>query len=204
MHDKVFIVARTRREANDYAADAGLKRGDFTVISEVGQLRAARRGEIHLVDGWEQHPKRHALRAALRYTRIEVFEVDAPGAEAPQIATTTTNELDPGLAAAISGLDPRGDLTERQFEAAYRYNAMLTKADVAQRQVAALERGMPTGIVSTIGQPFEVSSEDEQATETEPSEDPAPTEEQVARRRSRCKECGELHYKGDPCPAPED
>lgn len=213
MRDKVYIVARSRREASAYAADTGLTRNDYRVISEAGQVRAARHGAIHLVPGWQQHPRRYAIKTALRFARIPVMDIEAevPGSLTVQITGDST-QLDAGLAAAIEALEmisaseqPDSPVDEEavtttleDLEAAGVIEAEGWEPPPAlsAEQILRLAAGESGADVAPT-----VSSDDEQTGTTEPSEDPAPDEEpQQNRRRSRCKTCGNLHFRNEACP----
>ena len=106
-------------------------------------------------------------------------------------------------------------------------------ASLEERQVAGLEQGMPTPLVAEMepvaelpepaeaeevsntleapideAEPEIVVAEDNRpaSPEAEPEPTPEPIEAKPAkrRRRSRCSECGNLHFKEEACPPSED
>lgn len=83
--------------------------------------------------------------------------------------------------------DPRGPLTDDVIDLAYAEHAVRSG------------EGAP-GIVTT-GVRDDLEPAGEQLTLTpEPEAEEKP---KVKRRRSRCKDCGTLHFKGEPCPEDE-
>lgn len=182
-----LILARTFKDAHSYAQDVlGLSIGYYRVVNSPGTIKAVRGRELHLVPGWDKRPDRFSMRSAIRFCRNTVIDVAAePAAPA----------------------DPRGDLTERQLEVAHRYNALLDTSN-GDNMVA---EGSP--VTTDFFDEPEVAEEtatcvdcglDEHAEDCPqapaPTPEPAPEKPKKARRRSRCKECGNLHYKEDPCP----
>jgi len=101
--------------------------------------------------------------------------VERPEGTPPPVVMPTVETPGAGLDDERIVADQRRRFpSTRQVEAAYRYNRLLD-LDVVERQVSALERGMPTDQVATIK--------------------PAPKQ----KRRSRCADCGELHFKDESC-----
>lgn len=92
--------------------------------------------------------------------------------------------------------DERGFLTDRVLEVAYRYNAL--------REIADLGSDEPIPEEQYRAVRAEVAEERRQeAGYAELAKDPEILETRRL-RRSRCKDCGALHLKGDPCEPPAD
>lgn len=159
-----LILAKSVTEANRYARVAGLPRFQYRAIRSAGSIRATRNADIHLLSSFLKRPDRHAIIGALRHTRCDVYFVDL-----------ADFDLEPKVE------DPRGDLTERQLDVAYRYNALLD-VDLTDEVV------MPLPTIERIPEP----------------EPKAPIEEPKARRRSRCKDCNTLHFPDEACPTATD
>ena len=87
--------------------------------------------------------------------------------------------------------DPRGPLTERAVTVAYRYHALR-------------EAGIPEGVDPVIAMAsVEITPEDiieENGSQVVPP--PDLVESAKARRRSRCKDCGALHFPEEECAPP--
>lgn len=168
-----LILARTFKDAHAYAqGKLGLTIGYYRVVNSPGTIKAHRGRDLHLVPGWDKRPDRFSMRSAIRYCRNTVIDVAA-------------------LKAADETTDPRGDLTERQLDVAYRYNALLALPEDIDEVAVAAEATA------------QVAQDDEPVTEPEPEVAPAETEAPKKRRRSKCADCGNLHYKTDPCPTSE-
>jgi hypothetical protein len=197
-----LILARTFKDAHRYAQDVlGLRIGYYRVVNDSGTIKAVRGTEIHLVPGWDKRPDRFKMKGAMRYCRNRIIDVAAQQA-APA--------------------DPRGDLTERKLEVAYRYNRILSQAGgehqiVAQSASNTLEteedRETPKldalmsetlmGETNFFDEPY-LNEEGSITTGPIPTvvspEAEALAAKKPGRRRSKCKTCGNLHYKDDPCP----
>lgn len=187
-----LILARTFKDAHAYAqGKLGLTIGYYRVVNSPGTIKAVRGRDLHLVPGWDKRPDRFSMRSAIRYCRNTVIDVAA-------------------LKAADETVDPRGDLTERQLDVAYRYNALLSLPEDID-EVAVTEEA--TAQVTQDDEPRELGPHGnattvslEEALEMQDpafAEKPEPTEPPKKRRRSKCSECGNLHYKTDPCPTSE-
>lgn len=127
----VLILAKSIREAGTYARLAGLKRGTYRPVAKGAQIRAVRAAEIHILPSFTKAPSRHAILAALRYSRHEIFYVDpADFAESEfEFACDYCSEKDPHVHTPEDAqIRLLGDLTERQLEVAYRYNSLRDQA----------------------------------------------------------------------------
>ena len=171
-----YILATTLQEAHAFARDElGLSRGHYRVVTSPSSISGPRNADLHLVPGWEKRHDRFAMKGAIKYTRLN--KVEAPEQDEAPV------------------------LTPRQIEAAYRYNRLL------DQPVPAVPDGLePAGeqltiedanaFLMAVGHPNpEIKELVEEPTKTEQAEAP------VARRRSRCKTCGTLHFKDESCPS---
>lgn len=176
-----LVLARTFKEAHAFAKERlGLNVGHYRVNPSAGTIKAVRNTQIYLVPGWKKRSDRFGVQGALRYCRLEVIDVE-------------TWEQAPA--------DPRGDLTERQLEVAYRYNTLLD-LPAEGREIGTIagtpviehesQEAADAAVLSEIFEPA--------ADETGYIPHGVPTEVPKAKRRSRCKDCEQLHYKDEPCP----
>lgn len=197
---QILILAKSTTEANSYAKKAGLPRFTYRAVRNASAIRGIRKAEVHILPSFTTRIDRHNILAALQWAKtLEVFYVDPADLPEPP--------------------DPRGELTERQLEVAFRYNALRDLAEYEEDMAAlkALEDKLATKVrVTAVSDDVEppashlqlvdrVKPEEpsgNEAGETESSEDPAPAPKQ--RRRSRCKECSELHFPEEPCAAKAD
>lgn len=182
-----LILGRTFKQAHAFARDVlGLSFGHYRVVNSPGTIKAVRNTKLYLLEDWDKRPDRFSMKTAMRYCRNEIIDTTV---EAPIV-------------------DDRGELTERQLEVAYRYNRLIgtissTPVVVHESQEAAKAASLAEAtdffITSGVMSP-------EGFTTSEPTPEPEVAEEKPkrGRRRSRCKTCGNLHYKEDPCPPSED
>lgn len=151
-----FAIRRDR-----FAIDAQLRytRGERKLVFERPEL------DDVLLD--EAYFENDAINYPSRYLTGTDFDPSAISAADIGMQSITTDKI---LANAITvgtiGVDPRGSLTERQLEVAYRYNALR-------------ELGL-----DALGDPDD--------TEPDPT---APVEKPKQRRRSKCPTCGEMDFK---------
>jgi len=176
MARQTLILAKNITEANHYAKVIGLERFSYRAVRNAGAIRGVRNAEVHLLSSFAKRLDRHAILASLRWARLDVFYVAFENGQIVDSDISNMLEIPEGM-------------TERQLEAAYRYNAI---RDGAFEAALDEHLGIPT------------EEESEQTGTTEPSETPAPKETK-RRRRTRCKDCGALHFSEEPCeelPAP--
>jgi hypothetical protein len=204
-----LILARTFKDAHAYARDVlGLSIGYYRVVNSPGTIKAVRGTEIHLVEGWDKRPDRFSMKTAMRYCRNRIVD-------------TTAQEPAP--------VDPRGDLTERQLEVAHRYNRLLDldpetpKLDalMAETTIFRSDEAVPDSLGIVGGLPETDFFDEPEVAEEKPTcidcgldihaddcpkyvalvaEGDTHAEKPKARRRSKCKACGSLHFKDEPCP----
>lgn len=161
-----YVLARTMREAHEFArGELGLAHGQYRIVNSPSTIKSVRGADLYLVPGYANRFDRFAIKGAIRWTRMNVIDVEKQQAEAPAIP----DDLDP---AGEQLLIPVGDDEASAF-------VLSTNEDTAE--------------VSTNG--------DNMISEGSPvAPEPETTEPPKKRRRSRCKDCGNLHFKGEPCP----
>lgn len=178
-----LILAKNTQEANHYAKVIGLPRFTYRAVRDAGAIRGVRNAEVHVLRSFLKRPDRHNILSALRNARwtqtyYVVFEdgkiVDPnPPATFVTGADGTTEAYD-GMVHMVTG------------------GVHSTKG--------SLDRATREEILQEMSDEIEDEEPSEPTAETEPSEDPAPAEKpERRRRRTRCKDCGNLHYKDEPC-----
>lgn len=179
-----YILARTLKEGHQFARGVlGLPNGRYRIVNSAGTLKSVRNADLYLVPGWEKRYDRFAIQTALRWTRMNKIDVAEGGLEQQ---------------------DPRGPLTDEVLDLAYAEHAVRSGEGAPGIQIVSQPDGLdPPGEQLAISTDFfdDVSNGDDMVSEGGPA-DPEPESEPLrpGRRRSRCKECGSLRYKGDPCP----
>lgn len=222
---QTLILAKNTRQANRFAKSIGLQRFSYRAVQKAGSIRAVRHAEVYLLKPFLERYDRHQILAALKNARtLTVYYVDLADFEESDPADITGDEASNSLNSPVVSVDL--DISERDLEVAYRYNALRSAS--SREQIESLDPDKPewlaelekSGAIEPEG--FALSDdpkiaatqilesaahfaeEPSEPTPTpEPSEDPAPAEEpKPRRRRSRCKDCEQLHYSDEPCPAP--
>lgn len=176
-----YILARTFGEAHAFAQDElGVGRGYYRVVTSPSSVKGPRGADLYLVPGWEKRFDRFAMAGALKWTRLHKIDV---------------------AEWRLEQADPRGPLTERALEVAYRYNRLLAETDglepagntgslLSPEEIAELESHLePEG-----WEPPETLNAEQilRLAAGESGADVAPAEEPVKRRRRRCADCGLL------------
>lgn len=182
-----LILARTFTEAHEFARDElGLPAGHYQVVSSPAALKGRHGVDLYLVPGYKNRYDRFAMQGALRYTRLNVIDVEAQ-AEEPVgdglIPPGTQPELvegaDPALVAEFEAfLNGTGEHPHEQDEEPAEHE--FVTAGVAEEETA----GTPA---SAAGDPVD----DAHGATDEQAEEPV-AEPETKRRRRRCKECGVL------------
>lgn len=73
-----YILARTFAEAHAFGrGDLGLDPGCYRVVNSAGTLKSVRGATLYLLPGWRQRFDRFKMQTALRWTRMEVVDLDA-------------------------------------------------------------------------------------------------------------------------------
>lgn len=210
-----YILARNLKEAHAFAREQlGLRQGHYRIVNHASTIKSVRGADLYLVPGWENRYDRFATKGAMRWTRMNVIDVakqavnreDPRGpltddlldlAYAEDIVRSGGDTTALGFKSESDGLTPPGeqmtlvDATDFVVPAEPR-----DRAEVMQELEATLE---PEG-----WEPPETLDADQvlrlAAGETGAEVAPTPEPKPANRRRSRCKDCGTLHFKGDPCP----
>lgn len=177
-----YVLARNLREAHAFAREElGLRQGHYRIVNSASTIKSVRGADLYLVPGWANRYDRFAMKGAMRWTRMNVIDV----AEQPAVRE-----------------DPRGPLTDDLIDLAYAEDIVRSGGDTTALGFKSESDGLtPPGEQMTIADAtdFVVSSNED--TEVVSSNEDKPKKN---RRRSRCKECGNLHFKEDPCPTDGD
>lgn len=112
---QTIILSKSNRESGNYAKAVGIDRFTYRHGRNAAQIRATRRAEVHILPSFLTRMDRHAILASLAWAKgITVVYADWDG-----------SELLVGAEPVVSAeVDPRGELTDRQLETAYRYHAI--------------------------------------------------------------------------------
>lgn len=165
-----YVLARTLSEAHAFArGDLGLAPGHYRVVNSPASLKSVRGVDLYLVPGWQNRYDRFAMKGAIRWTRMNVINAVDP-AEEPVV---TDGLMPEGVQLAL--MTP--DEATAFFTATYDDNAELQY------------RLSPEGREYT-----DRGSIEEIAEVLDRAEAP-----DSSRRRSRCKDCGALHYRDEAC-----
>lgn len=168
-----YILARTFAEAHTFAReDLGLQPGHYRVVNSAGTLKAVRGADLYLVPGWDSRFDRFPIKTALRWTRMNVIDVAERQAEEP--------------AEGGDDLDRVGEQTT--IEDANAFLLAHGTPDAEIKELVETDGLKPEGVQLTL------------VPDIKPEPAPEPEVAPKKRRRSRCKQCGTLHYRGDPCP----
>lgn len=172
-----YILARNLKDAHAFAREElGLRQGHYRIVNHASTIKSVRNADLYLVPGWENRYDRFATKGAMRWTRMNVIDVAAQGLEQPDRE------------------DPRGPLTDDLLDLAYAEDIVRSGGDTSALGFKSESDGLnPPGEQMVIADATDFVVTDEQ-----PEQEPE--QPKTARRRSRCKSCGNLHYKGDPCP----
>lgn len=118
-----YILAKSLREAHVFAREQlGLERGRYRVVNTASTVSSMRGSDLYLVPGYENRFDRFAMRGALRYTRLNVIDVEQMQAEEPvmddlepagvQLTLISNEEADAFLVGEVreleSHLEPEG------------------------------------------------------------------------------------------------
>lgn len=182
-----YILARSFQEAHAFARnDLGLTHGHYRVVTSAGTLKAVWNVDLYLVPGWRRRFDGFTMASALKWTRMNVIDVEKQRAEEPATPPTETVVTE-----VPDGLNPPGVQT-----------AIFVK-DESAVSITPEEATAFFDLPSDVDAPLDTPGgsfpdfDSDQTPVAEQAEEPAKPE--VKRRRRRCSECGNLHFKGDPC-----
>lgn len=187
------ILARTIKEAHEFArGPLGLVHGQYRLVNSPSTVKSVRNVDLYLVPGWQNRYDRFAMQGAIRWTRMNVIDAADLPAEEPE--------------------DPRGPLTDAIWDYAHAENDIRDGKGAPGITSTGTPDGLnPPGEQLTLDEATdffgEVTNGDIMVSEGGPAfpvdelevKDPEPEPEKPKRRRRRCKDCGTLHYKEDPC-----
>jgi hypothetical protein len=148
------------------------------VVNTAGTLKAVRGVDLHLVPGWDRNPSHFAIKTALRYAKgLNVIDHAEPQVAPEPVEPAVETDFFDGV--DVPPLPP-----EEPEPTPTCVDCGLTPC----------EKDCKAAVPEAVAQ---VTQDDEPEAEV-----PAPVEEKPtkAKRRSRCKECGNLHFKDEPCP----
>lgn len=185
-----LILAKDIRQANQYAKLAGLERFKYRAVTKAGSIRGVRNAEVHILPGFLARPDRHQILAALKAAKtLDVYYVDP------------ADLVEPLESHVASPLD------ESVYDEAYAINAEIDEwIQACTPQEGRLD------ILEDLSS-FAAESEAAHPVTLAPGEVVAPAlteafgdqvveqlNEPTKRRRTRCKDCEELHFKDEECP----
>lgn len=179
-----LILAGSMREAHAFAKVAHFDRGSYRVVHRAAQIRSIRNAEVYLLSSFATAVNRHSVLSALRMARnLEVLYVDFVDGEI----------LDGGMSVEVPFID--NGPTDDDYSLAYRahsiFEFMREDAEQADLVEAAAEQAQADAIdeadIAEIEETFD--DDDERAP--------------VNKRRTRCKDCGELFHSTNPAEAAE-
>lgn len=205
-----YILARTLRDAHDFAREElGLSRGQYRVVTSPSTLSGRRGTDLYLVPGYENRHDRFAMRGAIRYTRLNVIDVEKQAEEPETDGLTpagTQPELhegaDPALVAEFEAfLNGSAEHPHEQAEEPDAHE--FVAAGVAEEETAGTPESAagdpiepdetPLVAIVTDGEhETEESLRDAATEEIAEALEPTPADDSTKRRRRRCKECGVL------------
>lgn len=202
------ILARTLKEAHDFAKSRGFERGRYRVINSSGTLKSVRNVDLFLVPGWERRYDRFQMKSAIRWTRMNIIDVAKleepapvvdPFASVETITFDESMEITQAQAHEFFGLPADVDAVSDDIIPLVLSEGSTPDLPLAPDALEALNR-LSTPLLAV---PDDLQPPGEQIAIAIPDggtpDDGTRTEKKPGRRRSRCKDCGDLHYKGDPC-----
>lgn len=180
----ILVLAQTPHEAATYIRRAELPRGRWRIAARASSIRGIRQATVHCLPGFHKRPDRHSILGELRYAKCEWVDVEMPGAA--DVVVDQGDGMGQQLTFEDVARDERGPvltpaelgelrkipwtIDDRTLETAYRYNRLLDLEADTSNGHNMVAEGAP--------------------------DDEAPK----ARRRRRCDDCGELHFKDEACP----
>lgn len=202
MSPYILVLAKNTNEGAKYVQRAKLPRGRWRNVASAKSIRGIRKATVHCLPGFSQRPDRHSILAELRYAKCEWIDVVMPEREerivdqgdgmGPQLT------IDDALAAIAKRsfdrthvvVDSGIDLSDRWADTFYtrtiadRYNRLHDLAE-EERALEELSQQPPA---------FECSQCDYTSDEAGDTHTHA-----QRRRRPRCSDCGNLHFREEAC-----
>lgn len=228
-----LILARTFKDAHAFAKDElGLRFGYYRVVNSAGTIKAVRGVDLYLVPGWKKRPDRFTMISAIKWCKNNVIDVEnAPVEPADErwanTAYTQTiaerfhrihfikHEPTTIEVTVVSDETPvpqhHIDTVAKVLPSADPFTDFVTGGVHTTR--ASLDEAAIEEIATCIDCGLDPHTED-CASNTLEAPEPIPTvvsDEVKAlddaapkrRRRSKCKDCEQLHYKDEACPESE-
>ena len=195
-----YILARTLRDAHEFAREVlGLPRGKYRVVTSPSTLSGRRGTDLYLVPGYQNRHDRFAMRGALRYTRLNVIDVEA---EAPDGLTPlgTQPELTEGAYPALVAefeafLNGSGEHPHEQTEESEAHE-FVTENPFVEVDGVLTVHGPAADAIAASGYPNDEHTHEialrYNALRDSGMQAEEPAADETKRRRRRCKECGIL------------
>lgn len=226
-----LILARTFADAHRFAREElGLSIGYYRVVNSAGTIKACRNVDIFLVEGWDKRPDRFTMKSALKWCRLNIRDVEAERKSAaefdaampPTPPDTSVHWVTPQFSmvhalenpVAVQSSRDKADVTCDICLAALAVLEGPALEDLEtpdepageMPEPAEAEEATPEPAPIDEAEPEIVVAEDNRQPAPEPEAAPEPesTEPPKRRRRTRCKDCGTLHFKEEDCPPSED
>lgn len=179
-----LILARTFKDAHAFAKDKlGLSFGYYRVVTSPGTIKAVRTSTLYLVPGWDKRPDRFGMKSAIRFTKNTVIDVSEM--ETPEPVT-----LDQNVQFAEVVSDDVADF----------FNIPVFDVEPEPAKPACLDCGLEDDNHDTPDCPgAKPADEPEPAADETPEPETAKAAKPKAKRRSKCKDCEQMHIKGEPC-----
>ena len=171
-----YILARTMKAAHTFAReDLGLAHGQYRIVNSPSTVKSVRGADLYLVPGYQNRFDRFAMKGAIRWTRMNVIHVDEQAQE-PAVPDDLVPE---GVQLVFD---------ESMIITAEEASAFFADTDPTTEETLFHEADMARHEI----QPDPVVTEELESISEEP--------DRTGQRRSRCKACGTLHYRDEPCP----
>lgn len=108
-----YILARTFAEGHNYALETlGLEKGSYRIVNSPSTLRAVRNVDLHLVPGWKKRFDRFSMISALKWSRMNVIDVEKQAEEPAETEIEYTLDATDFVTANIGTRDAQSDPPE--------------------------------------------------------------------------------------------
>jgi hypothetical protein len=174
MHPYVIVLAATPQEASEYIRRAGIPRGRSRAAASASAIRGLRQATVHALPSFKSRRDKFAILAELRWAKVTEW-VDV---EMPPKRLTLAEALEEAFPEEPAR--PLGHFARPMIQ-------VIPTTDALEAQLEAEQPIEELGIAP--GDIVDVEQADAALKN---------------RRRTRCKDCGALHFKDEPCPAPKD
>lgn len=91
-----YILARNYAEAHTFASDElGVGRGYYRVVTSPSSIKGPRDADLYVLPGWEVRMDRFAMKTAMKFTRLNVIDVEVWRAEQAEVPASEPDGLSP-------------------------------------------------------------------------------------------------------------